>query len=411
MKSSRLTNYGVKALALAATVALLAACSDGTSPSPGSDSSKADVPIALVYPTSGVWTTQGENSVHGAELAIKDVNASGGVLDGRKLVAHIADAGNDPQTAASAARRLIQSANPAVLLGSYLSSYTLTVSTVAEQAKVADITQSFSDELVKRNYKYTFKTTPTAVSFSNSVFQYLTEMYAAAGKPIPTVAILASDDASGQQQYAAAEKAAPAAGFDVVLKLQFPADITDTSALVNRIAAADADILLLNGPDAAEIQIVKGVRARGISVPIVGLGGAGATTQGFVDALGSGVDGVLATVAYNADVNANGLEIEKRFLAEYGGTFMPAESGTAYVGIMIAAAAINAANSTDSEKVAEAIRGLNLTEGAAQLYPGGKITFDEFGLNTNAFPIMIQYQNGKPVTVWPENVATAKPRL
>lgn len=388
----------------------LAACGQGGS-SPGADSAKGDIPVALVYPTSGVWKTQGENSVRGAQLAIEDINAAGGVLGGRKLVAKVADAGNDPQAAASAARQLLQQNKVAALLGAYLSGYTLTVSTVAEQAKVPDVTQSFSDELVNRGYKYTFKTTPTAKAFSTSVFSYLVDMYKAAGKPIPSAAILASDDASGQQQYAAAIAAAPQAGFKVPLQLQFPANVTDTSALVNRIVAAKPEILLLNGPDLAEIQIVKAMRAMGVDIPVVGLGGAGVTTQAFVDALGSGVDGVLATVPYNGDVSPKAEDVAKRYLAKNGGTFMPAESGTAYMGAMLVAAAIDKAGSADAQKVADALRGLELKDGAATQYPGGVIKFNDKGLNESAYPLMIQYQNGKPATVWPEKDAKSKPKL
>jgi branched-chain amino acid transport system substrate-binding protein len=371
----------------------------------------ADIPIALVYPTSGVWKTQGENSVRGAQLAIADINAAGGVLGGHKLVAKIADAGNDPQTAASATRRLLEGNKVAALLGAYLSGFTLTVSTVAEQKKVADVTQSFSDQLITRGYQYTFKTTPTAAAFSQAVFAYLTGMYKAAGKPLPSVAILASDDASGQQQFTAAVADAPLANFKDVLDLQFPANITDTSALVNRIMAANPGILLLNGPDLAEIQIVKALRAAGVNIPIVGLGGAGVTTQAFVDALGSGVNGVLATVAYNGDVSDEAVNITKRYIAKYHGTFMPAESGTAYVGVMLVAAAINKAKSSVSTKVAEGLRALDLTDGAANLLPGGRIKFNVNGHNTFSYPVMIQYQGGVPVTVWPQDIATAKPKI
>lgn len=399
------------AVALAiATLIPISACGSSGSASSGSDKAK-DISVALVYPTSGVWKTQGENSVRGAELAISDINAAGGVLGGRKLVGKVADAGNDPQTAASAARKLLQNKDVSALLGAYLSGYTLTVSTVAEQAKVADVTQSFSDQLVTRGYKYTFKTTPTAKAFSTSVFSYLVEMYKAAGKPLPSVAILASDDASGQQQYGAAVEAAPKAGFDVRLKLQFPANITDTSALVNRIVAAKPEILLVNGPDLAEIQIVKALRARGVNIPVVGLGGAGVTTQAFVDALGEGVNGVLATVPYNGDGSDKAKDIAKRYVDKNGGTFMPAEAGTAYVGAMLVAAAIKKAGSSDAQKVAEALRGLHLTDGPADLYPGGSIKFNQNGLNESTYPLMIQYQGGKPVTVWPQNDASAKPQL
>ncbi len=408
---------GITALvaAFALTAAACSSPSGSSSAGPGGNASGRaagePINIALVYPTSGVWTTQGTNSMNGAKLAINDINVAGGVLGGRKLVAQTADAGNDPQSAASAAKRLIQSSNPSALVGAYLSSYTLTVSTVAEQAKVADITQSFTDELVSRGYKYTFKTTPTASDFSRAAFEYLVGMFKAAGKPLPKVAILASDDASGQQQYKAAAAAAPKAGFDLVLSEQYPANITDTTSLVNRIKSATPDLLLLNGPDLAEIQIIKSLRAQGYTAPIVGLGGAGVMTQNFADALGKNADGTLATVAWNGDLSDKAKDIEQAYLKEYGGTFMPGESGTAYVGVWLAAKAIDKAGSADPQKVADALRTLNVSDGPAAIFPGGTIAFDERGLNEKSFPLMVQYQDGKPVTVWPQNSAKAKPKL
>lgn len=394
-------------LAALTALALMACAQDAGSGGAGGDE---DVHIGLVYPTSGVWKTQGENSLNGAMLAIADINAAGGVLGG-ELMPEIADAGNDPTTAASAARQVLKKGDIAAMLGAYLSSYTLTVSTVAEQDKVPIVTQSFSDELVTRGYQYTDKITPTAADFSTSVFDYLIDMYAAAGAPLPTAAIVASDDASGQQQYEAAVEAAPEAGMDVSLQLQYPANITDTSSLVSQIVAADPGILLLNGPDLAEIQIVKALRARGANMPIVGLGGAGVTTQAFVDALGEGVDGVMATVAYNGDVSDEAKEVTQRYIEEHGGTFMPAEAGTEYVGVMLVAAAIEKAKSTDPEKVAKALRALDLTDGPASMFPGGAIQFDDRGLNVKTYPLMIQYQNGAPVTIWPESDASGTPAL
>lgn len=400
---TRLTLITATALSLS-----LAAC--GTSSS-GGDTTKGPVKIALVYPTSGTWASQGTNSVNGAQLAIADINKRGGVLGGRKLEAVVADAGNSPESAASTARRLLQGDDISALLGAYLSSDTLTISTVAEQKKIPNITQSFSDKLVGRGYQYTFKTTPTAKVFSDDVFKYLTEMYKAAGKPVPTVAILCSDDASGQQQYAAAVASAPQAGFKTVLNAQFPANITDTTSLVNRINSAKPQLLLLNGPDLAEIQIVKSLRGGGYTQPIVGLGGAGVTTQNFADQLGSAADGVFATQPWNGDLSPQAKPIAADYLKKYGGTFMPGESGTAYAGAWIAAEAIDQAKSADPKRIATALRSLTLTDGPATIYPGGKIKFDSKGLNTEAFPVMTQYQGKVPVTVWPQSVATAKPKL
>jgi branched-chain amino acid transport system substrate-binding protein len=71
--------------------------------------------------------------------------------------------------------------------------------------------------------------------------------------------------------------------------------------------------------------------------------------------------------------------------------------------------ALEKAASADRRKVAEAIRGMDTTEGPAKYFPGGRVKFDDNGRRVGADVVVVQWQNGVPVTVYPEASAMAQP--
>src|SRR5256885_12282577 len=123
-----------------------------------------EVKIALVVPLSGPWARQGILEQMGAELAIEDVNNSGGVkaLGGAKLKLVLYDTGDSAQKAKNAAQRLVAQ-EPDVVggIGCWLSSFTLAVTEVTERAELPWLTLSYSDLITGRGFKYVFQTSPT----------------------------------------------------------------------------------------------------------------------------------------------------------------------------------------------------------------------------------------------------------
>ena len=86
--------------------------------------------VALITPLSGAWARSGDLARKGAELAIEDINKAGGIkaLGGARMKLILGDTGSTPETAKSAAQRLL--ANEPDLaggLGSEISSFTLAV--------------------------------------------------------------------------------------------------------------------------------------------------------------------------------------------------------------------------------------------------------------------------------------------
>ncbi|HEU0215452.1 MAG TPA: ABC transporter substrate-binding protein, partial [Stellaceae bacterium] len=119
------------------------------------------------------------------------------------------------------------------------------------------------------------------------------------------------------------------------------------------------------------------------------------------------LEGLLFSVA-NWPAKGQEAFIE-RFKKKTGEPFLTQDALCGYGHPALLVEAIETAKSADKIKVAEVIRAMNLTTGrAAHCFPG-PIKFDEKGRRENVPMIFAQWQKGVPVTVFPTDLAMAKP--
>ena len=126
-----------------------------------------DVNIGVLYPTSGSQARFGQMCVNAAKLAVDEVNAAGGIksLGGAKLNPVLADIQSDPGVTRNQAERLMATGNLTAATGSYVSTYTLVATEVAERYKIPFITGSIANKLTDRGFKFTFQVSPKATMF------------------------------------------------------------------------------------------------------------------------------------------------------------------------------------------------------------------------------------------------------
>lgn len=380
----------------------------------GADGSSGDtVNIGLPHPLTGTWAEGGQNSVNGALLAIEDINESGGIeaLDGAHLHGVEADtSSDDPGQAASVTRRLIERDQVSALVGSYVSALSLTASTEAEKSGIPMVTQAFTDELTSRGYKNLFQLPPPSSEIGGSTVPYVTDAFASSGDDLERISVISSNDAALKAQAEDTASAAEDAGLEVVATKFYPIDLNDASVLARQGISGDPQLIFLGGPTQAAILVVEALRSIGFEGPIVGLGGGGILNKGFATALGDKVEGVLSMAAWNWDMPYEGLEdVTKRYEQKFDEPFMPQEAGESYAAVWLIKEAMEEAGSSDPADVADALRGIEETSGPASFMPGNKVAFDEKGLNPDTFPVLIQWQDGKPRGVWPKDVQVAEP--
>jgi branched-chain amino acid transport system substrate-binding protein len=373
-----------------------------------------EVKIGLIAPTSGPWARQGELMTKGAQLAIDDINKSGGIkaLGGAKMKLVVFDTGDTVEKAKSAAQRMVsEEPDMAGATGCFLSSFTLAVSEVTERASLPFLTFSYSDLITSRGFKYIFKTSPTGEQLAASALPTIVKLaQQATGKKPATIGILMDNTASPVSfTKKMREGGIEALGLKLVTDQTFTPPLSDATPLVQQVRSHKPDVLLMLATSAPDDKLVLEKLSEfglgGGKIPVVANG----THIGVPELVKmtdpSVLEGVMSIVS---NWGAKGQEqIIKEFRQSTGQPWMTEDSMSSYGDMWIFKEALEAAKSADRKKVAEAIRNMDMTTGPALYYPGHKIKFDENGLRVGASLLIYQWQNGVPVTVYPEDSAVA----
>jgi len=177
---------------IAAAIAAMAAASVF---SPQVMGQAKEIKVAVVAPISGPWARPGQLIQMGAQMAVDEINAQGGIksIGGAKLKLIVADAGDSAEKAKNAAQRLVASEPDLVGgTGAWLSSFTLAVTEVTERAQIPWITLSFADSITDRGFKFVFQTSALGSQQSMGALPALIELSKVATPHSSAANVLAS---------------------------------------------------------------------------------------------------------------------------------------------------------------------------------------------------------------------------
>src|SRR5262249_15975683 len=240
-------------------------------------------------PLSGRWARQGQLKKMGADMAIDEINSQGGIkaLGGAKLVLREADAGDSVEKAVSAAQRVLTRDKISAGIGSWLSSFTLGVTEVAERMQVPWFTLSYADSITERGFKYTFQTSPVSSAQAEQALDLIMDLSKKSNQQIKKAAIVGDNTAATVFFFKPLrEKLLKAKGIEVVVDEIWTPPLADATAIVQKIRAAQPDIVFYgatNFPDS--IQVLQKVKEFSVKVPIMGVG-AWLVTPEYVKAVG-----------------------------------------------------------------------------------------------------------------------------
>jgi branched-chain amino acid transport system substrate-binding protein len=368
-----------------------------------------DVKIALVAPLSGRWARQGQLKKMGAEMAIEEINSQGGIkaLGGAKIVLREADAGDSVEKAVSAAQRVLTREKISAGIGSWLSSFTLGVTEVAERLQVPWLTLSYADNITERGFKYTFQTSPVSSVQAEQALDLVVEIGKKNNKPIKKAALVGDNTAATVFFFKPLrEKLLAAKGIELVADEVWTPPLADATSIVQKLRATQPDIVFYgatNFPDS--IQVLQKVKEFGVKTAIQGVG-AWLVTPEYVKTIGKEtLDSIQTVVAAHPMKGQE--ELVKKFKQRTGEPFMTQDPLCTYAHVWLIKEAAEQAKSADPKAIRDALAKIDLTSGpaASSLYPN-RIKFDERGRRVAASPIIVQWQDGEPYTVVPTAVAT-----
>src|SRR5438128_4310770 len=368
-----------------------------------------DVKIALVAPLSGRWARQGQLKKMGAEMAIEEINTQGGIkaLGGAKIVLREADAGDSVEKAVSAAQRVLTREKISAGIGSWLSSFTLGVTEVAERQQVPWLTLSYADNITERGFKYTFQTSPVSSAQAEQALDLVVEIAKRNNRPIKKAAIVGDNTAATVFFFKPLrEKLLAAKSIELVVDEVWTPPLADATAIAQKLRATQPDIVFYgatNFPDS--IQVLQKVKEFSVKAPIQGVG-AWLVTPEYVKTLGKEMLDSIQTVVATHPMKGQE-EFVKKFMQRTGEPFMTQDPLVTYSHVWLIKEAIEQARSADPKAIRDALARIDLSAGpATAAFQPARVKFDERGRRVGATPLIVQWQGGEPFTVVPAAVAT-----
>lgn len=343
-----------------------------------------EIPIAVVGPMTGGEASFGAQMKAGAEMAVADINAAGGVSVGgkkMKLKLTVGDDACDPKQAVAVATK-IAGEKVKFVAGHFCSGSSIPASKVYAEEGVIQISPASTNPKLtdERSGANVFRVCGRDDQQGSVAGKYLAQKY-----KDKKVAIIHDKSAYGKGLADETQKAMNAAGKKEVLYEAYTKGEKDYTALVTKLKQAGVDILYIGGYHTESGQIARQLRDQGMKTVIVG--GDALVTQEFWQITGKAGEGTLMTFSPDPRKSAANKALVDRFRAakvEPEGYVL-----YTYAAIQTWRQALEKANATDNKKVIEQ---LNKLEFNTVL---GKFKFDKKGDPTLPPYMFYEWKNGK----------------
>ena len=343
----------------------------------------------------------------GYDFIIEHLNQLGGIPvgdDRYQLRGVYYDDESDADTAARLVDRLLVEDEVDFLLGPYSSLTTFPASTVAERFEVPMVVaHAAATPIYERGYRYLFATLPIIDQFFNAVLDM-----AVALEPRPeTVAIINEDSMAPTLVLDSAAARAEHHGVEILYRESYPTGSFDVSSMLAAIRELRPDMVLAGGYTSDMISLVKQAKDMGVEPALFGLM-LGPSLPGFTDTLGADAEYLVEPVEWSPNMvftdpvlGWSPMDYAQLFEERFGywPDHHPPQSSAA---VMVYYHAIEQAGTLDRQAVRDAIAETDIMT----FY--GPVRFDELGRNAAKGMAVIQVQDGRPVVIYPPDVATGE---
>jgi branched-chain amino acid transport system substrate-binding protein len=242
------------------------------------------------------------------------------------------------------------------------------------------------------------------------MFEFLKELQARRGRKIATVGILHEDTLFGADSARVQEQLAQAGGYKVVEKMAYRARTTSLQTEVQRLKAANPDVLLPTSYTSDAILFIKTARELDYNPPMILAQDAGFVEGDFVTGVGKDADGVMSRSVFSLDLAAKRPAIGKvnELYRKRSGKDLNDNTSRAFTGLMVLAEAINRAGATDPEAIRRALAATDLKP-AQIIMPWKGVSFDpKTGQNEMGTPLITQWRGGVLKVAWPFDLASGE---
>ena len=339
----------------------------------------ADIIIATAGPMTGQYASFGEQMRRGAEMAVADLNAKGGVM-GQKLVLKIGDDACDPKQAVAVANKFV-SEKVVFVAGHFCSGSSIPASKVYTEEGILQISPaSTNPKLTDEGGDNVFRVCGRDDQQGTVAGNYLADHFK--GKKI---AIIQDKTAYGKGLADETKKQLNKRGIKETMYEAYTAGEKDYSALVSKMKNAGIDVVYVGGYHTEAGLMIRQAREQGYNVQLVS--GDALVTDEYWKITGKAGQGTLMTFSPDPRKNPAAAAVVQKFRAQ---KYEP-EGYTLYTygAIQAWAEAATKAKSTNWKKVADALHKNKFNTVL------GKIGFDKKGDVTAPGYVFYVWKDGK----------------
>jgi branched-chain amino acid transport system substrate-binding protein len=310
------------------------------------------IKLAVLQELSGAGATAGTNAKNGALLAIKEINAAGGIL-GKKIEASVADTQSNPGVAKGLATKAVDD-NVFAVIGPTFSGSIMVSMAETKRAEIPNFTGGEAASITQQGNPYIFRTSFTQTTAMPKVARYIANNLKA-----KTVAVLFVNNDFGKGGRDSFAKAAEAAGLKVAADISTESGQVDWSAPVLRAKQSNADVIFVYTNEEESARALRELRKQGVAKPIVGE--TTLTGQKVIELAGDAANGAVAHVGLTVDApNPLMLKFKAKFYEEY--KYISDHNGIkGYTGIYLLKAGIEKVGKLDRVAVSKALHGLSIS--------------------------------------------------
>lgn len=294
----------------AAAVLVAAGCS--SSGSPGASQAAGAIKVGFFAPESGFAAADGQSAYDAAQLAIKDINAAGGVSGSQLLLVNYDDASDAKQAVTIATKLTTQDKVTAVVSGSY-SDQTLAAAPIFQRAGVPTLAAYAVNPGIPATGDFIFQQDFTGQVEGKAAAYALVKNLGAT-----KVAIVAIKNDFGSALVEGFTSEAKVLGATIVATDSNAFGEKDFTPILQRDVNQGANGVFMAQYYSEAQQFITNWNALGLTIPLVGTEGVDSTTQ-FFEPVGKAANGMVFTTPFNRDSTDAGVQsFVKAFTTAYG---------------------------------------------------------------------------------------------
>ena len=355
------------------------------------------IKIVDIVELSGGGATAGTNFDNGVKLAVKEINAAGGIL-GRKIDLQSLDTQTNPGVAKALSQKAVDD-GAYVVMGPVFSGSIIVSMAETKKAEVTNFTGGEAANITQQGNPYIFRTSFTQSTAMPKLARYIKDTLKA-----KSVAIIYVNNDFGKGGRDVMIKALDAVGVKVVADIPTDPGQVDFSGAVLKVKQANADAVFVYTNEEESARALRELKKQGYDKPIIGE--TTLTGQKVIELAGDSANGALAHVGLTVDAPQQAIkDFDKKFQAEY--KYKSDHNGMkGYSAMYVVKAITEKTKKFDGKEFAKAMHGAKIS---AKDYPGVllDVSFDANGdLDRESF--LVKVENGKQVVTATLPPASAK---